>query len=401
MLVASRGARGHVGGVGAKAHGQRAQHEQCAAGASGLARQRSPRQRARATAAMISAGQRPAQQRQAGRPEFLGQRPPGHGIERETGGNEGEQEEVHGRAFANAHCRLRNRRKARIAAEAPEAPSLAAMAPQSARRLAAGRHERRQGQDEDGHSGRLTGPMRAATASGKLPAEARQAPLARAATDADVADFVRRMKELGPQTAAGRGRLRVRHGRHHEPPADLGHGAGAAGRHVPRREGRRRARRAARLFPRRRRVPRLQVGVGPRRAGGADDAVHLRRRLHADRQGAEPRAHGSAPSAASTRWSTSATAWRRRSTTCAAAPASWRCWACRCSCSRRAPTPAPSRPSARSPGSPRAPTAASMPARRRSCASCSSAVAVYAAGGRKALQALTGRGARALLQQLK
>ena len=30
-----------------------------------------------------------------------------------------------------------------------------------------------------------------------------------------------------------------------------------------------------------------------------------------------------------------------------------------------------------------------------------SAVAVYAAGGRKALQALSGRGARALLQQLK
>jgi hypothetical protein len=46
-----------------------------------------------------------------------------------------------------------------------------------------------------------------ATAPSKLPSEARQAPLARSAADADVADFVRRVKELGPHTATGRGRL--------------------------------------------------------------------------------------------------------------------------------------------------------------------------------------------------
>ena len=50
-------------------------------------------------------------------------------------------------------------------------------------------------------------PGASATAPGKLPSEARRAPLARSATDADVADFVRRMKELGPQVAVGRGRL--------------------------------------------------------------------------------------------------------------------------------------------------------------------------------------------------
>jgi hypothetical protein len=50
-------------------------------------------------------------------------------------------------------------------------------------------------------------PDVSATSSGKLPSEARQTPLAGTATEADVADFVRRVKELGPQTAVGRGRL--------------------------------------------------------------------------------------------------------------------------------------------------------------------------------------------------
>jgi hypothetical protein len=50
-------------------------------------------------------------------------------------------------------------------------------------------------------------PDAAAAVPGKLPAGARQAPVAGSATDADVADFVRRVKELGPQTATGRGRL--------------------------------------------------------------------------------------------------------------------------------------------------------------------------------------------------
>src|SRR5205823_4511348 len=50
-------------------------------------------------------------------------------------------------------------------------------------------------------------PGASATAPGKLPSQARQAPLEGFATDADVADFVRRMKELGPQVATGRRRL--------------------------------------------------------------------------------------------------------------------------------------------------------------------------------------------------
>jgi hypothetical protein len=43
--------------------------------------------------------------------------------------------------------------------------------------------------------------------TGKLPSEARQTPPARAATDAEVADFVRRVKEISSPTVAGRGRL--------------------------------------------------------------------------------------------------------------------------------------------------------------------------------------------------
>jgi len=50
-------------------------------------------------------------------------------------------------------------------------------------------------------------PDASAAGSGPLPTAARQAPPSRAASDGDVADFVRRVKELGPRTAAGRGRL--------------------------------------------------------------------------------------------------------------------------------------------------------------------------------------------------
>ena len=117
----------------------------------------------------------------------------------------------------------------------------------------------------------------------------------------------------------------------------------------------------------------------------ADDARHLPRRLHADRQGAEARAQRR-PAKRRQR-----ARLRRRlhgggaSTICAGAPASWRCWACRCSCSRRARTPAPRR-------------AFREIARLTKGAYCRfdagsaaqlrellSAVAVYAAGGRKAL----------------
>jgi hypothetical protein len=50
-------------------------------------------------------------------------------------------------------------------------------------------------------------PSAAGAASGKLPIEPRRGPVTSAAADADVAEFVRRMKELGPRTTTGRGRL--------------------------------------------------------------------------------------------------------------------------------------------------------------------------------------------------
>ena len=63
-----------------------------------------------------------------------------------------------------------------------------------------------------------------------------------------------RPARLGPRPAD------LRHGRDHEPAALLGPGARASGRHVQRRQGGRRARRAARLFPRLQRVPGVANG---------------------------------------------------------------------------------------------------------------------------------------------
>ena len=311
-------------------------------------------------------------------PNALAHGPADHRIQGEAGGNKGEEQQVHG---GPAHCRRRR-----------ETPSLFAISDTArigrkrlARRTAMSSGRGQEQRPTLRHA--LAGQRRRHAGAGQaFRARAGQKPPARATSDAEVADFVRRMKQLGPAHRHRQRPAAVRHGRHHEPPADLGHGAGPAGRHVPGRQGRRRARRAARLFPRRRRMPRLQVGVRSRRAGRADDARHLRRRLHADRQGAEPRPQGGAPPSPSTRWSMSATAWRRTSTTCAAAPASWRCWACRCSCSRKARDA-------------RAERAFREIARLTRGAYCAfdagsaaqlrdllSAVAVYAAGGRKALK---------------
>ena len=50
-------------------------------------------------------------------------------------------------------------------------------------------------------------PNAAGATTGKLPSQSRQGPVVSAAADADVAEFVRRMKELGPRTTTGRGRL--------------------------------------------------------------------------------------------------------------------------------------------------------------------------------------------------
>jgi hypothetical protein len=49
--------------------------------------------------------------------------------------------------------------------------------------------------------------MPIAAASGKLPSEQRPGAVAATSADAEVAEFVRRIKELGPRTATGRGRL--------------------------------------------------------------------------------------------------------------------------------------------------------------------------------------------------
>ena len=151
-------------------------------------------------------------------------------------------------------------------------------------------------------------------------------------------------RRLGP------GPAHLRHGRDHEPAADLGHGAQAPGRHVQRGQGGWRARRAARLFPGARRDAREQMGRRPRGAGAADDARLLPGRLHADPQGAVPcppreqagqgqrrrlcrRLHGGG--------------YRRA---LRAGGRAWRCSACRCSCSRRGASRRPSAPSRRSPG---------------------------------------------------
>jgi hypothetical protein len=50
-------------------------------------------------------------------------------------------------------------------------------------------------------------PETPAAAPAHVPAEARQKPPAQSASDADVANFVRRMKSLAPHTGTGRGRL--------------------------------------------------------------------------------------------------------------------------------------------------------------------------------------------------
>ena len=82
----------------------------------------------------------------------------------------------------------------------------------------------------------------------------------------------------------------LRHGCDHEPPADLGPRAQASGRHVPRGQGDRRPRRAARLFPGLERDAGEQMGRRSGGAGPADGVGVLPGRLHADPQGAHPRA---------------------------------------------------------------------------------------------------------------
>jgi len=61
--------------------------------------------------------------------------------------------------------------------------------------------------DDKTKTGTRTPEVTSTAAQGKVPSEVRQAPAARGSSDADVADFVRRMKELAPRAAVGRGRL--------------------------------------------------------------------------------------------------------------------------------------------------------------------------------------------------
>jgi len=63
------------------------------------------------------------------------------------------------------------------------------------------------GKDKKAGTRPVEAPGTPAAAPGKVPAEARPGAVAGASAQGDVADFVRRMKELGAQTATGRGRL--------------------------------------------------------------------------------------------------------------------------------------------------------------------------------------------------
>ncbi len=108
--------------------------------------------------------------------------------------------------------------------------------------------------------------------------------------------------------------------------------------------------------------------------------------------------------ARSTRSSTSATAWRRTSTDCARAPASWRSSAFRCSLFQEGGDETAARAFREIARLTKGAFCRFDPGSARQLRDLLTAVAVYAAGGRKALLALSGKsegaGARLLLAQL-
>ena len=215
-------------------------------------------------------------------------------------------------------------------------------------------------------TGSREAPADAAATQGGVPARGAASAPARATSDAEVADFVRRMKELAPRTAAGRGRLAFAMDAtmSRQPTWDMALALQAD------------------MFKAVKAIGGLDVqlvyfrGNGecrasqwvsrPRCAGRPHDARHLRRRLHADPQGALPRARGGGQEAGQR-----AGLRRRLHGGGRRRPVRPRR---RAGPARRAGVPvpggrrrhAPSKPSARSPASPRAPIAASMPARPRS-----------------------------------
>ena len=110
---------------------------------------------------------------------------------------------------------------------------------------------------------------------------------ARPASEIDA--FLADVRSRAATACGGRSRTAaVRHGRHHEPAADVGPGAGLPGGDVSRNGAHRRPRCSARLLSRLRRMPGLEVGERPHCPGAAHDRHRLPRRQHADRQGAGP-----------------------------------------------------------------------------------------------------------------
>ncbi len=174
---------------------------------------------------------------------------------------------------------------------------------------------------------------------------------------------------------------------------------GLRGAGVDVRCGRYRAERATRLFPRRRRMPRLEVRVGRTRAQRLMTRIDCRGGhtqigkvfTHVLRQTAERRVNAS---------SISETPWRKGSTTFAKRPGSSASTACRSSSFRRDGTGRPRGPSANSRGS----RAALGPVRQVCSGDAGellSTIAVYATGGLKALEARGRPEDRLLIENLR
>src|SRR5262249_44540436 len=126
----------------------------------------------------------------------------------------------------------------------------------------------------------------------RSPTDRSRAPAA-TATRAEIDAFLAQAKGLAPTAEPGpRARparaAHLRPRRDHEPSAHVGYGLSAAGGHVPRGGGDRRARRAAGLLPWPQRMPGLALGLTGRAAERADGAHRLPRRPYPDRPDQRP-----------------------------------------------------------------------------------------------------------------